>query len=105
MSEPRLSRLDAREMHQAHVIADSSSETRVCQCGVAFTARKPWQRFHSLACKRTFHATRNEHGLRGKVNSVSILKRGVVSVVLRFDLEDRDRAQQLTPGTVLEVLE
>jgi hypothetical protein len=104
MSETRLSCLDAGEMHHAHVVGDSGAETRLCPCGVEFVARKPWQRFHAAACRRSFHAVRTEHGLRAKVSSVKILKCGVVSVVLRFDVEDRGRAQQLTPGAGIQVL-
>jgi hypothetical protein len=45
----------------------------------------------------------HEPALRAKVSRVSILPRGGVSVVLRFDPIDRERAQKLTPGTVVEI--
>jgi hypothetical protein len=41
--------------------------------------------------------------LRAKVSRVSILPRGGVSVVLRFEPIDRDKAQQLTPGTIVAI--
>lgn len=42
--------------------------------------------------------------VRAVVSRVTVRKRGEVSVVLRFDLEDRDTAANLTPGTVVELL-
>jgi hypothetical protein len=39
----------------------------------------------------------------GKVSSVRMLRRGGVSVTIRFDLTERDRVAQLEPGRVVEV--
>jgi len=76
---------------------------RVCmQCAAPFTARRPWARFCSAKCRNLHHA--GDDALRGKVSKVSVMRRGKVSVVVHFDLEDRERAAALTPGDVLEVL-
>lgn len=41
--------------------------------------------------------------MRGVVSSVRMLKRGGVSVTLRFAMDERDRAAQLEPGKIVEI--
>lgn len=53
--------------------------------------------------KRFKPRTRNGNPMRGRVSRVSVIRGGEVSVVLRFGLEELDRAKQLMPGVVLEV--
>jgi hypothetical protein len=72
-------------------------------CGSAFVPRKRWAKFCSPKC-RTDHHAKSDDGLRAVVSKVSVMRRGTVSVVLRFGLEDRDRAAALTPGDVIEVV-
>lgn len=60
-------------------------------------------RFCSSTCRTEFHAQRIGHGIRGVVSSVRIMRRGSVSVVLRFGLDERDRALKLEPGKVVAV--
>lgn len=75
-----------------------------CQhCQKPFTPMKRWARFCSKSCRIAFHNA-CDGGLRASVSSVRILARGQVSVVLRFALDERDRALQFEPGTVLEVV-
>lgn len=71
--------------------------------GRTFHPVKPWQKFCSPRC-RTQAYVGGDGAMRGVVSKVSVMRRGVVSVVVRFDLEDRDRAQGLTPGDVIEVV-
>lgn len=72
-------------------------------CGAPFRRAKNWQRFCSPKCRAAYHVS-GDGGLRGVVSKVSVMRRGVVSVVLRFDLTERDRAGALTPGDVIEVV-
>ena len=72
-------------------------------CGGSFRPRKRWQRFCSPKCRTAHHAAA-DGALRGVVSKVSVMRRGKVSVVVHFDLEDRERAGGLTPGDVIEVL-
>lgn len=75
------------------------------QCGVKFKPNKPWQKFHADKCRREFHRTQGRPPMRGVISKVSILKRGEVSIMLRFGIDEQDRARQLTPGRTLEVVE
>lgn len=60
------------------------------------------QRFCSPACRTQYHAERIGQGIRGVVSSVRIMRRGSVSVVLRFGLEERERVLKLAPGDIFE---
>lgn len=42
--------------------------------------------------------------LRAIVSQVTIRKRGEISVVVRFDIDERERAQKLTPGQIVEIV-
>ena len=53
--------------------------------------------------KRFMPRKRNGNPMRGRVSRVSVIRGGEVSVVLRFGLEELDRAKQLMPGVLLEV--
>jgi hypothetical protein len=44
------------------------------------------QKFGSVECRNAWHEARRGHGMAGRVSSVRILKRGCVSVTIRFDL-------------------
>lgn len=57
----------------------------------------------SFAGRRLFKRTGKS--IRGRVSRVSIIRGGEVSVVVRFGLEERDRVQAFTPGTLLELVE
>lgn len=72
-------------------------------CQKPFTPIKPWQRYCSRACRSAAHNA-CDGGMRGMVSSVRVMRRGQVSVVLRFSLDERDRALQIEPGHVLEVV-
>lgn len=50
-------------------------------CSESFVPKRPWQRFHSAACRNAYHA---EHGHQGKVKGVRRLKRGW-SIVIHAD--------------------
>lgn len=73
-------------------------------CRVRFAPRKPWQRFHSTECRHAFHRTQTDGGLRGTVKSVRLLKRGEVSITLRFGIEEREEALRMEPGKLAEIL-
>lgn len=83
--------------------ASGAAERRCRHCGGTFTARKGWQLYCSPRCRSQHHGL-GDGALRGVVSKVSVMRRGVVSVVLRFDLTERERAQALTPGDVLEIM-
>lgn len=88
--------------------AQPTSEYLVCalpSCGVTFRPVKPWHKFHSDKCRREFHRAQGRPPMRGVISKVSILKRGEVSIMLRFGIDEQDRARQLTPGRTLEVVE
>jgi hypothetical protein len=72
-------------------------------CGSPFVPRKRWAKFCSPKCRTDHHAA-SDGGLRAVVSKVSVMRRGTVSVVLRFGIDERDRAAALTPGDVIEVL-
>lgn len=83
--------------------ARTHGDAKACaQCGSTFVPRKRWAKFCSAKCRTAHHA--GDDGLRAVVSKVTVMRRGKVSVVLHFDLEDRDRAAALTPGDVIEVL-
>lgn len=71
-------------------------------CGRSFNARRAWHRFCSRTCRMANHEAKGDT-LRAVVSSVRIMRRGAVSVVIRFGLEDRDRALKLEPGKVVEI--
>lgn len=97
--------------------AHDTQEFRTCayaSCGVRFKPTRPWQRFHADACRRAFHrpneATESDKRvlvgtpMRGVISKVSILKRGKVSAVIHFGIDEQDRARQLTPGEEIEIV-
>jgi hypothetical protein len=59
------------------------------------------QRFCSPRCKVKSHG---DGGLRGIVSSVRKMKRGSVSVVIRFDPLSAHNALQIEPGALIEVI-
>ena len=71
-------------------------------CMQLFRPARSWQRFHSDDCRRTFHRLKGRKGLTATVSKVSVLKRGEVSVVLRFATDQQAQARQLTPGQVVD---
>lgn len=87
-----------------HANPSSGEIVCACGCGRGFTPRKPWQRFYSTKCRNDWNAKARESGLRGVVSSVRMLRRGGVSITLRFTATERDRASQFEPGKVIEVL-
>lgn len=87
-------------MHQTQAPAEIVC---ACGCGSTFAPSKPWQRFATARCRADFHARRADQGMRGVVSSVRMLKRGGVSVTLRFAMDERDRAAQLEPGKIVEI--
>ncbi len=52
-----------------------------------------------------FGVTIGRNTLRGRVLRVSVTKSSELSVVVRFGIEELDRAKQMMPGTLLEVVE
>ena len=79
------------------------AEILCTHCQKPFTPMKRWARFCSKPCRVAFHNA-CDGGLRGLVSSVRVMRRGQVSVVIRFALDDRDRALQFEPGHILEVV-
>jgi hypothetical protein len=73
------------------------------ECQRDFTPKRPHQRFCSNACRVNNYAG-SDGGLRGAVTSVRKMKRGVVSVVVRFSPLEANNALKLTPGDLLEVI-
>lgn len=44
---------------------------RTCKrCGAIFTPRKAWQAFHSVACRRAWHAEHGDSGLKRRVDEL-----------------------------------
>lgn len=74
------------------------------QCGVTFKPSKPWQKFHTEKCRREFHRTQGRPPMRGVISKVSVLKRGKVSAVIHFGIDEQDRSRQLTPGQEIEIV-
>lgn len=77
-------------------------------CGYCLTPFKPtksWQIFCSSACRTEGNARRAAEGIRGTVSSVRALRRGGVSVTLRFTAIERDRVLKLEPGKLVGVTE
>lgn len=84
-------------------LAHSEGDFLTCDgCHQPFRPVRPWQRFHSDDCRRTFHRLKGRGTFTATVAKVSILKRGEVSVVLRFPAEQQAQARQLTPGQVVD---
>lgn len=79
----------------------SPSASTCVYCGAPFPS-KPGKRFCKPAHRTAYW---KDFGLRGKVSKVSICQGGEISIVLRFGIEERERAQRITPGTVLSVIE
>jgi len=74
-------------------------------CKAEFEPKRADQVYCGKRCRLTHNEERRGDGaLRGAVSSVRVLRRGNVSVVLRFLPVDRDNASQLTPGTLVEIL-
>lgn len=83
-----------------------ASPDAICEwqsCAKPFKKRKRWQRFHSPECRHAFHASQGDGAMRGVVKSVRVLKRGEVSVILRFGIEAREDVLKLEPGVLAEV--
>lgn len=96
---------DAAEMHCDAAPADNA-EIGCKSCGYcfkAFTPRRHWAKWCSSACRNEANARKASTGMRGIVSSVRIMRRGSVSVVLRFGLEERERVLKLEPGKVVGV--
>src|ERR1700692_4066387 len=72
------------------------------ECQRDFTPKRPHQRFCSNACRVNNHHG-SDGGLRGAVTSVRKMKRGVVSVVVRFTPLEAAAALKLTPGEIVEI--
>lgn len=83
----------------AHSVGDL---VRCDGCMQLFRPVRSWQRFHSDDCRRTFHRLKGRQPLTATVSKVSVLKRGEVSIVLRFQAEQQAIARQLTPGQVVD---
>jgi hypothetical protein len=87
--------------------ASDDAATRPCDyCLQPFAPQgrqRKRQRFCSVPCRNEYHAQRIGQGMRGVVSSVRIMRRGSVSVVLRFGLDERERALKLEPGKVVAV--
>lgn len=94
-------------MDNAPMHRDATEDTIPCECGcgVRFVQRKSWQRFATAKCRADWNAKRAESAPRGVVSSVRMLRRGGVSITMRFSLEERDRVSKLEPGKVVELLE
>lgn len=74
----------------------------ICQqCPKEFEPTRAHQRFCSTRCRVKNHG---DGGLRGIVSSVRKLRRGGVSVVIRFDALSADNALQIEPGALIEVI-
>lgn len=74
-------------------------------CERDFSPRRPDQVYCGSKCRQAFNAARRGDGaLRAAVSSVRVLRRGDVSVVIRFRPIDRDNALQIAPGQLLEVI-
>ena len=80
-----------------------TDEIPCSQCQTPFKPTRPHQVFCSKQC-RSDHHNAFDGGLRGVVSSVRVMRRGSVSVVLRFGIEDRERALKLEPGKLLDVV-
>jgi hypothetical protein len=92
-------------MHCEHS-PETSRPTVIRACGYCFKSflpRRPWAKYCSTACRNEAAAKKATTGMRGVVSRVSTMKRGGVSVVLRFGLEERDRVLKLEPGKVVGV--
>jgi hypothetical protein len=77
----------------------ASAATRQCEyCADPFTPRRSWARYCSTACRNEAAAKKLQTGMRGIVSSVRCLRRGGVSVTLRFTAIERERVLRLSPG-------
>jgi hypothetical protein len=77
------------------------------QCGDPFKPaprHEGRQKFGDVACRNAWHEARRGHGIACRVSSVRALKGGRISITVRVDAEERDRAVQLEPGKLVEVL-
>ena len=61
------------------------------------------QKFGSEACRNAYHAARAGHGMRARISSVRLLKRGETSITLRVPSVERERAVQFEPGREVEL--
>lgn len=98
----------ASPMHGEHAsaapVAAEADDTRPCAyCLTRFLPRKSWQRFCAPACRTNAAELKLTTGMRGVVSSVCVMKRGDISVTLRFGLDERDRALKLEPGHLVGV--
>lgn len=94
----------AVQMHCEHSPGEPTGDGhRPCgYCLAPFLPRRPWAKFCSTACRNEANARKIGNGIRGVVSSVRVMKRGSVSVVLRFGLEERERVLKLAPGDIFE---
>lgn len=72
-------------------------------CQKEFTPSRPHQRYCSSSCRMNNHAA-SDGGLRGVASSVRKLRRGGVSVVIRFDAISSHNALQIEIGALVEVI-
>lgn len=72
-------------------------------CLAPFTPRRKWAKYCGTACRNEANARKVSTGVQGVVSSVRCLRRGGVSVTLRFTAIERDRALKLEPGKVVAV--
>lgn len=74
-------------------------------CLKRFTPRRADQRYHSPKCRQKFFAEHRGDGvLRGAVAKLSLMKGGVVSMVVRYRPVEADNALKLVPGTIVAIL-
>lgn len=94
---------ESAEMHcePVRVAAEPDTSVACAYCLTPFLPRRSWAKFCSTACRNEANLRKVDQGMRGVVSRVSTMKRGGVSVVLRFGLEERDRILKLEPGKVV----
>lgn len=86
--------------------AQPESAFSVCPyCEGKFRPVVARQRFCTEPHRRAFHSKKGDGGIRGVVSTRRILKRGEISITLRFGIESRDRALKLSDAGVMEVVE
>lgn len=80
---------------------NAGTELKACAyCLTPFSPRRSWARFCSTACRNEAAAKQLQTGMRGVVSSVRCLRRGGVSVTLRFTAIERERVLRLEPGDI-----
>jgi hypothetical protein len=85
-------------------VAPEPDTSRECAwCLTRFLPKRSWARFCSTPCRNEAAAKKAASGMRGIVSTVRIMRRGSISVTLRFGLDERDRALKLEPGVLVGV--